>query len=63
MMLIRGFDCGFHDSCKRQSKVQSTVKTRQEADFVFDWMEKNDKVYIDIEHTMKRLILNFERIR
>ena len=63
MMLISVFDCGFHDSCKRQSKVQSTVKTRQEADFVFDWMEKNDKFYIDIEHTMKRLILNFVRIR
>ena len=63
MILISGFDCGFHDGCKCHSKIQSTVKTRQEADFVFEWMDRNDKVYIDIEHTMKKLILNFERIR
>ena len=62
-MLISVFDCGFHDSCKRQSKVQSTVKTRQEADFVFEWMAKNDKVYIDIEHTIKRFLIPVVRVR
>ena len=57
MMMIVGFDCGFSDGCKNHSKVQSTVKTQNEADFVFDWMDKNDKVFIDIEHSIKRLTI------
>ena len=42
------------DFCKLESKMLSTVKTRSEVAFVFNWMKKNKKVSIDIKHTIKR---------
>ena len=42
------------DFCKLESKMLSTVKTRTEVAFVFNWMKKNKKVSIDIKHTIKR---------